>query len=156
MSPLKVNDDDKNGIDSKPEEVPRDSAVSANELNQSVPVSAADDAEDEDYFVVEGNESDDEKDNIQKALSARDREEAEEVKMVEDPKVKASAILKSVFGEDAEDAVSYEGGLSEGEDAVSEEMVEMIGTSTSVVEETYSVGENDDNNNDKVRNSLPF
>lgn len=72
--------------------------------------------------------------------------------MVEDPKVKASAILKSVFGEDAEDAVSYDGGLSEG-DAVSEEM---MGTSTSVVEETYSAGEDDDNNSDKVRNSLPF
>ena len=43
----------------------------------------------------------------------------------EDSKVKASAILKSVFGEDAEDAVSYEGGFSDGEgDAVSEEFID--------------------------------
>lgn len=126
---------------------PRDSALSANEFNQSVPVSVADEAaEEEDYFVVEGNESGDEDyDNIKKAL-AREKEEEEK----EDPKIKSSAaILKSVFGEDAEDAVSYEGGFSDG-DAVSED----IGVSTSVVEETYSAGEEDENG--KVRDSLPF
>lgn len=65
MSPLNVNAD-KKSLGSKPKEVVRDSALSVNELNQSVPVSVADDdeAEEEDYFVVEGNESEEEKDNI--------------------------------------------------------------------------------------------
>lgn len=111
-------------------------------MNQSVPVSEAQD-EDEDYFVVEGNDSDEDSGNINKAL------EKEEEK--EDPKVKASAILKSVFGDDAEDAVSYEGDPSDEDNkaAYNDEMA----VSTSVVEETYSVG---DDENGKARDSLPF
>jgi hypothetical protein len=34
----------------------------------------------------------------------------EEIK--EDPKAKASAVIQSIFGDEAEDAVSYEGELS--------------------------------------------
>jgi len=116
MSPLDIHGSNRNNLQAAAAVQPRDSALSSNELNQSIPVSVKDDeaAEDEDFFVVEGS---DQEDNINKALS---RESDEEVKMVEDPKVKASAILKSVFGEDAEDAISYDGALSEG-DAISEE-----------------------------------
>lgn len=43
-----------------------------------------------------------------------------EVEESKDPKIKASEILHSVFGEGAEDAVSMEGGLSSDGDAISE------------------------------------
>ena len=73
MSPLKVGerDNDATGQASiKKEKVVKEQKQSqprniTSELDQSVPVSAADD---EDYFVVEGNDSDEDHGNINKAL----------------------------------------------------------------------------------------
>ena len=74
--------------------------------------------------------------------------------MVQDPKVKSSAILKSVFGEDAEDAVSLEGDAMSAE-AISEDMVE--DEAVSEVEETYTVGVDYENKGrPAARDSSPF
>ena len=58
----------------------------------------------------------------------------------QDPKVKASEILQSVFGDGAEDAVSMEGGMSEGESV--EELNEEL--AKSVVEEAHYIHNEDD------------
>ena len=64
----------------------------------------------------------------------------QEEELKKDPKVKASEILQSVFGEEAEDAVSMEGGMSEGESA--EELNEEL--AKSVVEEAHYIHNEDD------------
>lgn len=58
-------------------------------------------AEEEKKFVVE---------KLLPVENTNEPLDKEEIK--EDPKVKASAVIQSIFGDDAEDAVSYEGAMS--------------------------------------------
>ena len=66
-----------------------------------------------------------------------EEEKSDDVKE-DDGKAKASKILASVFGEGAEDAVSIEGGVSDG-DQYSQE--EDLAASVSIVEEAYMVSD---------------